>query len=46
MNSEDSTKYDIDLDKGTTEWAGERITKGMKMIDKRNYDTFHDLFVF
>ena len=35
MNTEKHTKYDVDLEKGTTEWVGEKIANGLNAIDKR-----------
>ena len=41
MNSEKHTKYDVDLEKGTTEWVGERLAKGLQTIDKRKKNICH-----
>ena len=40
MNSEKHTKYDVNLEKGTTEWVGEKMANELNTIDKRkkSYD--------
>ena len=44
MNSEKHTKYDVDLEKGTTEWVGEKIPNGLETIDKRNKNICNYVF--
>ena len=45
MNSEKHTKYDVDLEKGTTEWVGEKMANELNTIDKRKKNIFHYVFV-
>ena len=45
MSSEKHTKYDVDLEKGTTEWVGEKITNGLETIDKRKKNIYRYICV-
>ena len=45
MNGEKHTKYDVNLEKGTTEWVGEKIANELNAIDKRKKNICHYVFV-
>ena len=45
MNGEIHTKYDVNLEKGTTEWVGEKMANELISIDKRKKNIFHYVFV-
>ena len=45
MNGEKHTKYDVNLEKGTTEWVGEKMANELISIDKRKKNICHYVFV-
>ena len=45
MNGEKHTKYDVNLEKGTTEWVGEKMANELISIDKRKRNICHYVFV-
>ena len=45
MNGEKHTKYDVNLDKGTTEWVGEKMANELISVDKRKKNICHFVFV-
>ena len=45
MNGEKHTKYDVNLEKGTTEWVGEKMANELNTIDKRKKNICHYVFV-
>ena len=45
MNGEKHTKYDVNLEKGTTEWVGEKMANELISIDKRKKNNCHYVFV-
>ena len=45
MNGEKHTKYDVNLDKGTTEWVGEKMANELISVDKRKKNICHYVFV-
>ena len=45
MNGEKHTKYDVNLEKGTTEWVGEKMANELISIDKRKKHICHYVFV-
>ena len=45
MNSEKHTKYDVNLEKGTTEWVGEKLANELISVDKRKKNICHYVFV-
>ena len=45
MNGEKHTKYDVNLEKGTTDWVGEKMANELISIDKRKKNICHYVFV-
>ena len=45
MNGEKHTKYDVNLEKGTTEWIGEKMANELISIDKRKKNICRYVFV-
>ena len=45
MNGEKHTKYDVNLEKGTTEWVGEKMANELISVDKRKKNICHYVFV-
>ena len=45
MSGEKHTKYDVNLEKGTTEWVGEKMANELISVDKRKKNICHYVFV-